>query len=90
MGIPRLAGHLQAYFQPEALGCKSCKRMKPSVVIDGPGLLYWIYYRILSKARAANPFEAQPSYHEVGRTTICYLDGLEEHGVIMYAGDKKE
>jgi hypothetical protein len=77
MGIPHLITFLQPYAEAEALA-------GTNVVIDGPGLAYHIYYTCLSaRPTAWNPFEAAPSYKDLGEACIAWLDGLRESHVEM-------
>jgi hypothetical protein len=77
MGIPHLITFLQPYAEAESLA-GNC------VVVDGPGLAYYIYHMCLSARPAAwNPFEAAPSYEELGEACIAWLDGLREGNVGM-------
>ncbi|KAL8702466.1 MAG: hypothetical protein Q9201_004371 [Fulgogasparrea decipioides] len=89
MGIPRLVGHLQPYATDVTLGYKDDKGRRTSdndpagsssVVIDGPGLAYHIYYRLVANtARSLNAFDAAPSYQEIGTGVTTYLAGLKAH-----------
>lgn len=77
MGIPRLITYLEPYATPAELG--GCK-----VIIDGPGLAYHIYYRLLSaKSRADNAILGAPSYAELGESTILFLDELQTRNVTV-------
>ena len=77
MGIPHLITFLQPYAEAEAIGGRR-------VVIDGPGFAYHIYYTCLStRPTAWNPFEAAPSYEEIGEACIAWLDGLRDNEVEM-------
>ncbi|KAL8731904.1 MAG: hypothetical protein Q9181_004140 [Wetmoreana brouardii] len=89
MGIPRLAGHLRPYSINLTLGQKShsdntsSDNRSPcssSIVIDGPGLAYHIYYRLLSnRSGPVSTFAAAPSYQEIGIGVTAYLAELEAH-----------
>ena len=90
MGIPRLTGLLHPYSVSTSLGCsnKECPKHPRSslpLVIDGPGLAYAIYYRLLAcKPTHLNALDAQPSYAEIGNATLQFLEQLTECGVAMY------
>ncbi|MCJ1472540.1 hypothetical protein MMC13_001189 [Lambiella insularis] len=90
MGIPRLTSLLQPYFLETVIGCsnKDCQshthRSRP-FVIDGPGLAYVVYYRLLaSKPIYVNAVDAQPSYHEIGQAILIFLQNLTHCGLTMY------
>jgi len=77
MGIPHLTTFLRPYAERSSLAGEN-------VVIDGPGLAYHIYYLCLScSSSARNPFEASPSYQNVGKAVIGWLDTLQMSGVVM-------
>lgn len=77
MGIPHLIAFLQPYAETESIAGRH-------VVIDGPGFAYHIYYTCLSARSAAwSPFEAAPSYEELGKACIAWLDGLQDNDVEM-------
>ena len=90
MGIPRLRGLLEPYFQPSTLGCNNqeCKDHNASsklVVIDGPGLAYVIYYRLLAwKSPHLNAIDAQPTYEEICVAVLVFLEVLTSCGLKMY------
>ena len=55
-------------------------------MIDGPGLAYHIYYRLLAhKNPILNVYDAIPSYAEIDRGTVAFLDELHNYGLTMYA-----
>ncbi|MCJ1391426.1 hypothetical protein MMC18_004290 [Xylographa bjoerkii] len=87
MGIPRLRGLLEPYFQTSTLGCSNqeCKdhiRSSKTVIIDGPGLAYAIYYRLLAyKPTSLNALDAQPTYEEIGRAVFLFLQALTNCGI---------
>ena len=93
MGIPHLAQLLQPYAVSTVLGCKTpaCKKHKlqqgileREIIIDGPGLAYHVYYKILAhKPRTLNAVDAIPSYSEIGNATITFLDELVSYGLRM-------
>ena len=93
MGIPGLTAKLQPYATSSTLGCgapecihhKNDGHDETRVIIDGPSLAYHIYYRLLAcKAPSLNALDAAPSYEELGRGTLVFLDALREHNVVMY------
>jgi len=74
MGIPHLATHLQPYAKHGPL--------VGDVVVDGPAFAYHVYFICLNNRPAArNAFEAAPTYHEIGKTAIAWLDGLMAAGI---------
>ena len=77
MGIPRLITYLEPYAtSAELRGCR--------VIVDGPGLAYHIFYRLVaSKSSADNAILHAPSYRELGESAICFLDELQRCGVFM-------
>ncbi|MCJ1288229.1 hypothetical protein MMC26_007584 [Xylographa opegraphella] len=87
MGIPRLRGLLEPYFQTLTLGCSNqeCTDHKLSpkpVVIDGPGLAYVIYYRLLAwKPIHLNAIDAQPTYEEISCAVLIFLQALTNCGL---------
>lgn len=92
MGIPRLTTHIQPYLIPTVLGCSIPDCETPShpqgaqqkLIIDGPGLAYYLYYRLLAhKPDSLNGLDALPSYNELGRATLIFLDELQNRHVIM-------
>lgn len=89
MGIPRMFGHLQPLAVPQTLGCKTsgCSEHQngQNIIIDGPSLAFYINYRILAqRSSSTNPFDAIPSYTELGKATLAFLDELRKHGAGMY------
>ena len=79
MGIPHLIALLEQHSTKESLA-------RQSVVIDGPAFAYFIYFRCLaSRSSTEKPFEATPTYAELGESAIQWLDGLREDDVNMYA-----
>lgn len=90
MGIPRLTSYLQPYFTSTVLGCSNhdCslhKKRSTGLIIDGPGLIYAIYYRLLAwKPASLNALDAQPSYREIGNATVQFLEQLTACGIAMY------
>lgn len=93
MGIPHLTSHIHPYLLSTVLGCSTsdCKRHSnleagpTKLIIDGPGLAYYLYYRLLAhKPYHLRGLDAIPSYDELGKAALRFLDGLQEHRVIMY------
>jgi len=77
MGIPHLITLLQPYAETESIAGRH-------IVIDGPGLAYHIYHACLSaRPTAWNPFEAAPTYEELGVTCFAWLDCLQKNDVEM-------
>lgn len=91
MGIPRLTSYLQPYFNSTVLGCSDfdCSihtRQMTTLIIDGPGLVYAVYYRLLAwKSQSSSVLDAQPSYKEIGNATVHFLEQLSRCGITMYA-----
>ena len=51
-------------------------------MVDGPAFAYHVYFICLNNRPAArNAFEAAPTYHEIGKTAIAWLDGLMAAGI---------
>ena len=76
MGIPHLGAHLQPYAEAGPL--------IGDAVVDGPALAYHVYSICLNNRPAAtNAFEAAPTYNEIGKTAIAWLDGLATSGIQM-------
>lgn len=91
MGIPRLAGHLQAYSVTSILGRQATESQDvintplSPMIVDGPGLAYHTYYRLLAhKSMSLKSLDAIPSYTEIGQAFIAYLDLLEAQHCHMY------
>lgn len=89
MGIPGLFSFLQPFGVTESLGCNepSCDLhpKKLSVTIDGPALAYHTYHRLLSHAaNNLNALDSIPSYRNISKGVLEYLDGLRNHGLTMY------
>ena len=92
MGIRRLTSCLEPYSVPVLLG--SGNFLDPShslqihsncIIIDGPGLAYHIFYRILAfKPESWNILDALPTYKEIGELTIIFLRELRERGIWLY------
>lgn len=77
MGIPHLITLLQPYSELRLLEGQD-------VVIDGPAWAYHIYYICLGRRSSSRgPFQALPSYAEIGDAAIEWLDGLRQSNVSM-------
>ena len=90
MGIRRLTTYLEPYATAATIGCSNstCSVHEDgptSMVIDGPGLAYHIFYRILAwKPASWHALDALPSYKEIGDATLLFLQELSKHGIVMY------
>lgn len=86
MGIPHLTRYLLPLSEPVYLGDSSppgTKRIK-SVVIDGPSLVYHVYFRLLSWTDAHfNALDAQPTCEEVSIGVMIYLFQLRNLNIEM-------
>lgn len=77
MGIPHLITHLEPYAESEHLASKN-------VVIDGPAFAYHVYHICMSaKTDARGLFQITPSYAEISKLAIEWLQELEHHGATM-------
>ena len=87
MGIPKLSHDLAQYGELAVFGTVGGSEAQTSVdkvVIDGPALVYFIYYRLLSCVSESIPLlDAQPSYEKIAKTTIQFLTELRSSGVEM-------
>ncbi|KAL8949328.1 MAG: hypothetical protein Q9222_004553 [Ikaeria aurantiellina] len=92
MGIPHLSTYLQPYSTTVVLGRNDNHHTDSTapdnpisrldVVIDGPGLAYYIYHRLLSSKTHANyPLDTRPSYDELGQGVLAFLDRLQAQGL---------
>ncbi|KAJ5645805.1 hypothetical protein N7490_002177 [Penicillium lividum] len=89
MGIPSLTKHLSQYTETVVLcgspGTSSGPPRIESVVIDGPSLVYHVYYRLLAWADVTyDALEIQPSCDEVSRGVVSFLLRLKEQGVDIH------
>jgi len=76
MGVPHLINHLKPY--------ATLAPLDGDAVVDGPALAYHVYYICLNnRPMARNPLEATPTYEEIGRTSLAWLEGLEANGISM-------
>ena len=90
MGIPRLITYLQPYATAVELGrCFSAtedidESALCSVIVDGPGFAYHIYYRLLAwRHESCSAINAAPSYEEIGEAALLFLNELEKHNITM-------
>lgn len=87
MGIPHLAGYLQPFsdrinightLHDPAKGAYYSAIPSSKFTVDGPGLAYHIYHRLCAnRSESLNPLDAIPSYRDIGRHVIIFLDALE-------------
>lgn len=90
MGIPRLTRHLRPFSDAVLLEGRLQKRQDgvghvQSVVIDGPSLVYHVFWRLLSWSDSRIGFpDAQPTCNEVSCGVMIYLLLLTTTGVKMY------
>ncbi|CAD6566988.1 MAG: hypothetical protein ASARMPREDX12_009207 [Alectoria sarmentosa] len=93
MGIPRLALHLQPYASSTVVGCQTpnCERHKVQdgrqsnrIIIDGPSFAYCIFNRLfVRKPVSLDPMKMMPSYDEVGKGALAFLEQLESYGLVI-------
>lgn len=93
MGIPRLALHLQPYASSTVVGCQTpdCERHKcqdgrqsNQIIIDGPSFAFCIFNRLfVRKPVSLDPMKMMPSYDEVGKGALAFLEQLESYGLVM-------
>ncbi|MCJ1439706.1 MAG: hypothetical protein MMC23_000187 [Stictis urceolatum] len=86
MGIPRLTAHLEPYFETTVIGCQgNCRNPSSNsdqkIVIDGPGLAYYIYHTLVARSGAVSAIDALPSYQALGELAIDFINGLRSRGV---------
>lgn len=86
MGIARLRKHLEPFAESIVLGCMTinCKEhsAQREIIIDGPSLAYHIYYRLFAhKPAYLGPIDAIPSYNELGKAFLVFLDELVRYGI---------
>lgn len=86
MGISYLTKHLTPYAETVSLG-KPTDQGPPcvqSVVIDGPSLVYHVYYRLLAWTDpTCDVLDIQPTCDEVSRGVVSCLLQLIDLGVEM-------
>jgi hypothetical protein len=90
MGIPYLTKHLLPYADSVLLGGglddqkldeTPCVR---SIVIDGPSLVYHVYYRLLVwMGPVHDVLDMQPTCNEVSRAVVTCLLELSRQGIEM-------
>lgn len=87
MGIPYLTKHLLPYADTVVLGTDDAPDGPPrirSVVIDGPSLVYHVYYRLLAWTDpSVDVLDIQPTCDEVSRGVVAFLLQLGQRGVEM-------
>ncbi|KAJ6153771.1 hypothetical protein N7470_006730 [Penicillium chermesinum] len=82
MGIPFLTKHILPHADRVSFGRESKSSglpCMPSVVIDGPSLVYHVYYRLLAW------LDAPPTCKEVSKGVILCLQQLKDHEVQIRA-----
>lgn len=89
MGIPSLTKHLSQYTETVVLSGNSATPGGPphirSVVIDGPSLVYHVYYRLLASADIAyDALDIQPTCDEVSHGVVSFLLQLKDRGVQIH------
>ena len=89
MGIPSLTKHLSQYTETVMLSGKPGTPGSPphirSVVIDGPSLVYHVYYRLLAWADIGyDALDIQPTCDEVSRGVVSFLLQLKDQGVEIH------
>ncbi|KAJ5151784.1 hypothetical protein N7492_010079 [Penicillium capsulatum] len=84
MGITYLTKHLLPYADTVKLGhgkADGLPRIR-SIVIDGPSLVYHVYYRLLAWTDTSiDVLDIQPTCDEVSRGFVSFLLGLGQRGV---------
>lgn len=87
MGIPYLTKHLLPYADTVVLGGDDEPDGLPriqSIVIDGPSLVYHVYYRLLAWTDSSiDVLDIQPTCDEVSRGVVAFLLQLGQRGVEM-------
>lgn len=88
MGIPHLIRHLLPHAETVWLGDAAknaeCTQEITSVVVDGPALVYHVYYCLVSCIPpGCNPLVAQPTSNEVSIGVMRFLLHLMELNVVM-------
>ena len=85
MGIPGLRVNLQPYAEPVYLGNGhgvGDQDVIRRIVIDGPGLVYYIYYRLLAwQHRGNSSLQAQPSCRDILAGVCLFLLEIRAQGV---------
>ena len=93
MGIPNLSRDLEPYQEEIILGkgnIESKATSIQSIVIDGPALVYFLYYRLLSstESRVLHALDAQPSYQQICQAATTFLVALQGNEVGVYTSLK--
>lgn len=87
MGIPKLSRDLERYRRTVVVGSSASSSdldHVTSLVIDGPGLVYFVYNRLLAtKSPVANPLDNQLSYAEICKAVRSLLIAIRDQGVDM-------
>lgn len=88
MGIPHLTRQLKPYAEVVWFGSPNTgqneTKQVTSVVIDGPALVYHVYFCLLSRMEEwLNPIDAQPSSNEVSIGVMTFLLHLRDIGVTV-------
>lgn len=93
MGISGLTKHLQPYAVSTVVGCQTpdCARHKGQgarrsnrIIIDGPSFAYCIFNRLfVHKPISGDTMKMMPSYDEVGKGALAFLEQLESYGLVM-------
>ena len=84
MGIPRLRQHLRPYGKVTNIHDEFDKE-DSKLVVDGSAFAHFIYWRLYNhQDPALGIIDAQPSYEELGREAVRFLDDLEGRGCRMY------
>lgn len=90
MGIPYLTKHLLPYANSVLLGgvpddqkLDQTHRVR-AIVIDGPSLVYHVYYRLLAwMGPVHDVLDMQPTCNEVSRAVVSCLVDLSRRGIEM-------
>lgn len=86
MGIPYLTTHLRPYATSIVFSADTPSEHPndAEAIIDGPGLAYHVFSKCLAlRPQACNPMEAAPSYEEISKATLIWLDELQRRGMSM-------
>ena len=91
MGVPGLVTHLRPYATPEVTGNgismlpRGGQYRSHRVIIDGPALAYYVYYKDLERSAAVTcpPAVNLPNLH-LGSAVLTWLDQCQAAGLKMY------
>ena len=87
MGIPYLRKHVRPYGEKIVLAKREGGATTGSptrLVVDGPSLAYHVYHRLYRQLSTDHgPFHGVPSYQQLSRGIVEYLQKLEEFGLNM-------